>query len=91
MHQVTGEYPDYHKASLKGRFYLNADKAFNPYTWSPPIQWKGIVGAQNVSFTQISDSGSNKSDYDWKGFPNDLEVVIPYIVEAIDKAMEVMD
>lgn len=91
MHQVTGDYPDYKKANLKSNFYLDADKAFNPYTWAPPIEWEGIVGGQKVKFTQISSKGNNKIDYNWDGFPDDLAGAIPYIVEAIDNAMRTMD
>lgn len=91
MPQVTGTYPDYQKRTLKSYFSLEGDKQFNPYTWSPPIVWEGTVGAHKVQFIQISSSGSNKPDYDWSDFPNELEVAITYIIEAIDKAMRVMD
>ncbi|WP_113663194.1 hypothetical protein [Pedobacter nanyangensis] len=91
MHQVTGEYPDYHKHSNTSSFYLNADQAFNPFTWQPPIHWTGVVGNKKVQFKQISSSGANVIDYDWNGFPDELSVAIPYIVDAINKAMRVMD
>lgn len=73
MHQVIGDYPDYQKITGKTYFFLDVDKAFNPFTWSPPINWKGSVGGHQVSFTQISNSGSGKSCYDRTNFPVDLE------------------
>jgi len=91
MHQVTGDYPDYGKHRDKSSFYLNADKGFIFFEWSPPIHWEGMVGGIQVKFTQISHSGSHRIDYDWAGFPAEVSSAIPYIVEAIDKAMKVMD
>ena len=91
MHQVTGKYPDYQKTSLNSNFYLNADQSFNPFTWKQPIHWEGIVGGQKVQFVQIDSSGSSKHDYDWTDFPEQVASAIPYIVEAIDSAMKVMD
>ncbi|WP_448104613.1 hypothetical protein [Pedobacter panaciterrae] len=91
MHQVSGEYPDYQKHNNVSLFGLNADKPFNNFIWSPPIHWEGIVGDKQVKFTQIRNSGSSKLDYDWTGFPEELEVAIPYIVNAIDNAMRTMD
>ena len=91
MYQVEGQYLDYSKMTRKSYFFLNADQAFNFNTWSAPVQWKGRVGGQQVSFKQISDSGSSRSCYDWTTFPVELEDAIPHIVEAIDKAMRVMD
>lgn len=46
MYQIKGEYPDYSTHSLKNYFYLNADQAFNPYTWSAPSHWEGTVGGE---------------------------------------------
>lgn len=91
MHQVTGEYVDYKIHPRKGQFYLNADQGFNPFTWKPPINWEGTVGGHNVKFTQIEASSFNNESFDWGEFPTELEYVKPYIVEAIDKAMKVMD
>lgn len=91
MHQVKGEYPDYSRPSNKSYFFLNADQSFNPFTWRPPIHWGGQVGGVAVTFTQISNSGSDRIDYDWSQFPKEVENAIPYIVEAIDDAMRVMD
>ncbi len=48
-------------------------------------------GGQQVKFTQIHSSGSSKHDFDWSDFPEDLVIAIPYIVDAINKAMKVMD
>jgi hypothetical protein len=91
MHQVTGSFIDYGKPSLKSNFYLDADKDFNPYTWAAPIKWSGIVGGVEVSFKQISPSAYDKSCFDWTDFPDEVSGAIYDIVEAIDKAMKVMD
>lgn len=91
MHQVTGEYPDYSRASNKNHFYLDADKGFIYFKWSPPIRWKGRVGGVDVTFTQVSHSGAHQSDYDWSNYPSEVSGAIPYIVEAIDDAMRIMD
>lgn len=91
MHQVTGEYPDYIAYREKGSFYLNADQGFNPFTWKPPIHWAGMVGNKMVKFIQIDASGYHRSCFDWTDFPDELQSAIPYIVDAIDKAMRVMD
>jgi hypothetical protein len=91
MYQVKGEYPDYKKSSLKSNFHLNADQVFNPTTWKPPIYWEGLIGGEKVKFIQIDSSGHSKECFDWKDFPKKLTVAIPYIVEAIDNAMRIMD
>lgn len=91
MHQVTGEFPDYGRYDNKSNFYLNADQAFIYFTWSPPIMWEGFIANKPVNFVQIHSKGSSKSDFDWTGFPEEFHNAIPYIVEAIDKAMKVMD
>ena len=44
-----------------------------------------------VKFTQVNGSGSDRDDYDWTGFPRDLEPAISDIVKAIDDAMRIMD
>lgn len=88
---VQGKYPDYASYDNFGRFYLNADKGFNPFKWAPPINWTGRCGGMEVKFTQITSGGYDRDCYDWTGFPNELHSAIPYIVEAIDKAMKVMD
>jgi hypothetical protein len=91
MYQVKGEYPDYQSKSLKNNFYLNADQAFNPYTWHAPIHWEGIVGGNKVKFIQIASNAFCKDSFDWSGFPDKLEETKSYIVEAIDNAMRTMD
>lgn len=91
MNQVEGEYPDNQAYRSISYFFLNADQGFNYNTWSAPIHWEGMVNSIEVKFTQIRDSGSSKSDYDWSEFPQELDEAIPYIVRAIDRAMRVMD
>lgn len=91
MYQVTGEYPDYKAHSMKSGFHLNADQSFNHSTWGPPIHWKGYVGGHEVKFTQVRNHSFSISDIDWQDFPKELESAKTYIVEAIDKAMKVMD
>lgn len=91
MYQVEGEYPDYQTNSLKSKFYLNADQAFNPYTWQAPIHWEGFVGGNKVKFTQIESDVFSKDSFDWSGFPEKLEEAKSYIAEAIDDAMRTMD
>ena len=91
MHQVKGQYPDYKTNSLKSNFYLNADQAFNPYTWAPPVHWTGSVGGKDVKFTQLNDYAVDNDSFDWGDFPAELDGARPYIIEAIDKAMRTMD
>lgn len=91
MYQVTGEYTDYKKFNRKSYFYLNADKRFNPYTWRAPINWEGIVGGINVKFTQIDNSAYSENCFNWTEFPDELSIAKSDIVEAIDKAMRIMD
>ena len=91
MHQVQGEYPDYSHPRLKNGFHLNADKPFNPYNWQPPIHWTGYVGSEKVAFTQITPDSFNRESFDWQNFPEKLDFVKSYIVEAIDEAMRIMD
>lgn len=88
---VKTEYPDYTKLDNKSRILLNADQGFNPYTWEPPINWKGFVGGVEVEFVQINSSGSSKIDYDFSSLPKECMEAVPYIIEAIDNAMRVMD
>lgn len=91
MYDVRGEFPHYQSYNNKGSFALNADKSMNPFTWGPPIHWKGYVNNTDVSFVQISADAFDKHDFDFTGFPEQLSSAIPYIIEAIDKAMKVMD
>lgn len=91
MSKVQGHFPDYTKHNNQGSFSVESDKAFNPYTWQPPINWSGFVNGTKVSFVQISASGSHISNYDFSGFPPELDAAKGYIIEAIDKAMRVMD
>lgn len=91
MHQVKGEYPDYTAYSSINSFHLNADKDFNPYEWSAPIQWEGHVGNEKVKFIQISSEAFSLESFDWTGFPEKLKAARPYIVTAIDEAMRTMD
>ena len=91
MWMVKKEYPDYTKLDNKNSILLNADQGFNPYTWEAPIKWKGFVGSAKVEFTQINNSGANKIDYDFSSLPKECIETIPYIIEAIDDAMRVMD
>lgn len=91
MYQVTGEFPDYQSHRQKSNFYLNADQAFNPYTWCAPIHWEGIVRGNKVRFTQIANDAFSIDSFDWSGFPDKLEGAKSYIVEAIDNAMRAMD
>jgi hypothetical protein len=91
MAQVEGTFTDYTKPSLKGSFYLDADQGFNYTTWHAPIHWKGWVGSCKVTFTQVNSYGSDRDDYDWTDFPNEIQSAIPDIVKAIDDAMRIMD
>lgn len=88
---VDGKYPDYSKHNHEAYFRLEADQAMNPYTWKPPINWKGRVNGVEVSFTQLSPSGHSKIDYDFSNFPKELENAISNIISAIDEKMRVMD
>ncbi len=88
---VKGKYPTYNGNREELPFSLIADQGFNPFTWAPPINWKGVVGGYKVSFVQTSHSGYSIEDYDFEGFPEEVVGAIPYIVETIDKAMKTMD
>lgn len=91
MCQVQGEYPDYNNHLSRSRFCLNADQAFNSFTWRAPIRWSGTVGGERVNFIQIDNDASSINYFDWSEFPEILEGAKSYIVEAIDGAMRVMD
>ena len=91
MYQVRGEYPDYQRHDNKNSFALNPDQAFNPYTWSPPINWEGYVGGKKVKFVQTDSFAFSVDCFDWADFPKELEVAKHYIAEAIDDALRVMD
>jgi len=88
---VTGTFPNYRSHNNEGSFSLEADQGFNPYTWRPPINWRGWVNNVAVSFIQVNASGGDLSDYDFSGFPPQFERAKPFIVAAIDDAMRVMD
>jgi hypothetical protein len=91
MATVTGKYPDQSKYDKEGRFKIAPDKSFIHSTWAPPIQWTGWVNNEQISFIQISRSADGRDDFDFSGFPESCERAIDYIIEAIDKAMKVMD
>jgi len=91
MERVEGEYIDYSAPNNKGYFKLKSDKDFNPFKWSPPIIWEGVVSRHKVKFVQTSDSGSNRNDYDFTGFPVEIEDAIDSIIEAINEAMRTMN
>ena len=91
MARVEVEYTDYSKHGNKGRLILEGDKAFNPYTWKPPINWEGYIGGEKISFVQTSASGYSEGDYDFSQLPEKFKRLIPEIVSAIDDAMRTMD
>lgn len=91
MYDVKGEFPHYQSYNNKGSFALKADKTMNPFTWAPPIKWKGFVNGTEVSFIQVDAGAISKDDFDFTGFPEQLNSAISYIIEAIDDAMRVMD
>ncbi len=70
---------------------LNPNQAFNPYTWKPPIIWKGFVGSEKVTFIQIASSAIGLDDFDWTNFPIASISLRREIVKAIDNAMRTMD
>lgn len=80
-------------ASPRGKvsIALNADQAMTPYSWKPPIHWNGIINNKKVQFIQTSRYASDRDDFDWNGFPEDLAYLRSDIVELIDKAMRTMD
>lgn len=88
---VSGEYPDYSKHENVSYFRLESDQEMNPFKWSPPINWKGRVNNIDVSFIQTSHSGASRYDYDFNGFPKELEGAISYIIKSIDAKMKIMD
>ncbi len=91
MWMVEGEFPDYTAYNNSGWFRLNVDQAFNHQTWEPPIHWEGLVNSVKVKFIQTSHMASSIYDFDFEGFPKEVEDAKSYIVEAIDDAMRVMD
>jgi len=88
MYIVRGSFPDYSKPDNKGSFALNPDKSMNYQTWAPPIIY---VNGTEVKFKQISNSAIDETDFDLSAFPQQYKSSISYIIEAIDKAMKVMD
>lgn len=91
MYQVRGEFPHYQSYNNKGVFALNPNQGMNPYTWRPPIIWKGIVCGTEVSFAQTEAHAISDDDFDFTGFPEKFSSAIPYIIDAIDDAIRVMD
>ena len=91
MHQVTGEYLDYSAHGEKNFFSIDDDQGFNFITWKPPIHWTDMVGNKVVKFTQTDASASHRGCFDWTDFPEEIQPAIPYIVEAINNAMRVID
>lgn len=88
---VTGTYPDSLAFNQKANFKLTCDKTMFPGYWLAPIKWTGEVNGEKVEFEQISESGFSKDCYDFSSFSDRIKPAIPYIVEAIDNAMRVMD
>lgn len=91
MARVEGTFPDVFGYQNKSNFVVESDQAMNPFTWMPPIHWTGYVKGTKVSFIQVESSGYSREDYNFEGFPVELQSAIPYIIEAIDRAMKVMD
>ena len=91
MAKVKVVYPDFQEYKNEGSFTIESDKEFNPYTWQPPIHWKGSFKGVDFEFTQISASGSLEMDYDFTKLPIEVEKYIPKIISAIDDAMRVMN
>jgi hypothetical protein len=50
-----------------------------------------MYNGTDIRFVQTDSHGSDRECFDWTGFPTQFESAIPYIVEAIDDAMRVMD
>ncbi len=91
IYKVKGEYPNSHDCFGKTNFYLNPDRSINPFTWQTPIHWEGYVGENKVKFTQIDNLASCVDSFDWTEFPQNFETAKPYIVKAIDNALQAMD
>ena len=92
--EVSGKYPKLSEDGWnEGRFTLEANRPMHPSGngWRPPIRWEGYVDGVKVEFIQIRHSAISENDFDFTGFPDSLQRVIPCIIEAIDMAMEVMD
>jgi hypothetical protein len=91
MKAVEGYFPDYSNDNRKGSFKIYCDKTMFPGHWIPPISWTGYVNNTAVKFTQISQHSYNQNDFDFTDFPAELEGAKSSIIDAIDKAMKVMD
>ncbi|WP_459075690.1 hypothetical protein [Halocola ammonii] len=91
MAQVSGEYIDVLKPNNKAYYHFNADQAFNPGTWNPPITWKGQIGGDEVQFVQIEPIGYHIDCFDWTDFPRELYHLRGIIVDAINEASRTMD
>lgn len=91
MWDVEGTYPDYKIYPDQATFYLKCDKAMHPQEWLPPITWKGVVNHVEVKFLQTSADAIDITSFDFSSFPEKIKDSIPYIIEAIDEAMRIMD
>ncbi len=63
----------------------------NPYSWKAPIEWKGYINNDKISFTQIENSGYAEYCFDFSNLKEEYKFLASDIVELIDKAMKVMD
>jgi len=91
MARVRGEFPDNSRHKGKGYFDLTCNKTMYPDHWIPPIEWTGIVNGKNVVFIQVSDDALFLDDFDFTGFPEELDIAKSYIIEEIDRLMSSMD
>jgi hypothetical protein len=91
MARVTGKFPHITTFGLESSFTVNSDQAMIYFSWAPPIKWTGKVAGVDVEFTQISSSALFQDDFDFTGFPENLKNSIPYIIDAINEAMRIMD
>lgn len=91
MEIIEGTFVDFLQHKNEGYFQITSDKMMNFQKWQAPIHWSGKVNGKPVNFIQITNKAISKNDFDFSSFTFDIEVSIPYIIEAINKKMRKMD
>lgn len=91
MRDVTGSFPDLTHPLGKRGFYLDCDKGLNIFDFQPPITWTGAIDGNEVIIVQNSTTAISKDDFVFETFPKKYLDAMPYIIEAIDKCLEVLD
>lgn len=91
MATVKVNYQDFREFKNQGSFSIESDQDFNPFKWTPPINWQGYIKDVKISFIQKNACSLSDHDFDFSNLPDQFHRFIPNIIEAIDDAMRVMD